>query len=83
MKKGIHPKNYRVVVFQDIASKNQIFCKSTVETKYVIKIKNKVYPLFKMEVSSFSHPTYIGQLKYLNKAGRIEKFHARYKVFQR
>ncbi|WP_158380424.1 50S ribosomal protein L31 [Candidatus Karelsulcia muelleri] len=30
-----------------------------------------------------SHPTYIGKLKYLKKAGRIEKFHSRYKVVQR
>ncbi|MGX7590482.1 type B 50S ribosomal protein L31 [Candidatus Karelsulcia muelleri] len=80
MKKGIHPKNYRVVVFQDIASQKKIFCKSTVETKNVIKIQNKVYPLFKMDVSSLSHPTYIGQLKYLNKAGSIEKFNSRYNV---
>ncbi len=78
MKKGIHPKNYRIVVFQDIASQKKIFCKSTVETKNVIKIKNKVYPLYKMEVSSFSHPIFIGNLKYINKAGRIEKFNSRY-----
>ncbi|MGX7591481.1 type B 50S ribosomal protein L31 [Candidatus Karelsulcia muelleri] len=82
MKKGIHPKNYRIVVFKDIASQKKIFCKSTVETKNVITIKNKVYPLYKMEVSSFSHPTYIGKLKYINKAGRIEKFNARYSSYQ-
>ncbi|MGX7591050.1 type B 50S ribosomal protein L31 [Candidatus Karelsulcia muelleri] len=81
MKKGIHPKNYRLVVFKDIASQKKIFCKSTVETKKVIKIKNKVYPLYKMEVSSFSHPIYIGKLKYINKAGRIEKFNSRYSSY--
>ncbi|MGX7592738.1 type B 50S ribosomal protein L31 [Candidatus Karelsulcia muelleri] len=80
MKQGIHPKNYRVVVFQDIASQKKILCKSTVETKHVITINNQVYPLYKIDVSSFSHPTYIGKLKYLPKAGRIEKFNSRYKM---
>ncbi|MGX7593443.1 type B 50S ribosomal protein L31 [Candidatus Karelsulcia muelleri] len=83
MKKGIHPNTYRVVVFKDIASKNKIFCKSTVETKNVIKIKNKLYPLYKMEVSSFSHPTYKGNRKYINKAGRIEKFNYRYSSYMK
>ncbi|WP_212113171.1 type B 50S ribosomal protein L31 [Candidatus Shikimatogenerans silvanidophilus] len=79
MKKNKHPKNYRIVVFKDTSNDKFLLCRSTVDTKNnVIEINNKKYPLYKMEISSFSHPFFTGKMKYVDTEGRIEKFKKKY-----
>lgn len=73
MKEGIHP-NYREVVFQDMSSDFKFITRSTIQTKEMITLDGKEYPLAKIEVSSESHPFYTGQQKVLDTAGRVEKF---------
>ncbi|MDH3003773.1 MAG: 50S ribosomal protein L31 [Candidatus Shikimatogenerans sp. JK-2022] len=73
--------DYRLVIFQDITNNKFIITKSTVITKYTIKIKNKIYPLYKMDISKYSHPFFIGNLKNKKKTGRIEKFNKKYNKF--
>jgi len=79
MKKDIHP-NYRDVVYQDISANFSILTKSTVETKDTVTWEDgKEYPLFKVDISSASHPFYTGNQKVLDTEGRVEKFKNRYK----
>lgn len=73
MKEGIHP-NYREVVFQDMSSDFKFITRSTIQTKEMITLDGKEYPLAKIEVSFESHPFYTGQQKVLDTAGRVEKF---------
>ena len=73
MKEGIHP-NYREVVFQDMSSDFKFITRSTIQTKEMITLDGKEYPLAKIEVSSESHPFYTGQQKVLDTAGRVAKF---------
>lgn len=80
MKKNIHPKNYRIIVFKDISNEKIFFCRSTVKTKYTIKINNKEFPLYKMDISKYSHPFFTGKIHYVDTAGRIEKFNKKYKI---
>lgn len=77
MKKEIHP-NYREVVFQDLSSDFQFLTKSTVETNETITLDGKEYPLYKVEVSSKSHPFYTGKNVLLDTTGRVDKFNKRY-----
>ncbi|WGH26264.1 MAG: type B 50S ribosomal protein L31 [Candidatus Bostrichicola ureolyticus] len=79
MKKNIHPKNYRLVVFKDTSTNNTFICRSTIQTKSTIKINNIEYPLYKLDISSYSHPFFTGKMKYVDTAGRIEKFIKKYK----
>ncbi|WP_185872692.1 type B 50S ribosomal protein L31 [Blattabacterium cuenoti] len=81
MKKNIHPKNYRPVVFQDINNEKFFICKSTVITKEFIKLNGIEYPLYKMEISSYSHPFYTGEKKLIRKTGPSEKFKNKYKKY--
>jgi large subunit ribosomal protein L31 len=37
------------------------------------------YPLVTLDISSYSHPFYTGQQKFVDAAGRIEKFNKKYK----
>lgn len=78
MKADIHP-NYRDVVFHDTSSEFKFMTKSTIETSETITWEDgNVYPVYKIEVSSESHPFYTGKKMMLDTAGRVEKFNKRY-----
>jgi len=80
MKKDIHPKNYRLVVFKDISCDYSFLSRSTIETKEKIKWEDgNEYPLVKLEISQMSHPYYTGKMKLVDTAGRVDKFRNRYK----
>jgi large subunit ribosomal protein L31 len=80
MKEGIHPKNYRFVVFQDMSNGYSFLTRSTVASKETIKWEDgNEYPLVKLEISNTSHPFYTGKVKLVDTAGRVDKFYNRYK----
>ncbi len=78
MKKGLHPENYRLVVFKDMSNDQVFITKSCVNTRETIEVDGVTYPLFKMEISSASHPFYTGKMKLVDTAGRVDKFISRY-----
>ena len=45
MKKGIHPENYRPVVFKDMSNGDMFLSRSTVNTKETIEFEGETYPL--------------------------------------
>jgi len=78
MKKEIHSKNYRPVIFQDNSSKARFLISSTVNTSKTDKWEDGTeYPLYTIEISSASHPFYTGNETVIDTAGRVEKFKAR------
>ena len=77
-KKGIHP-NYRPVVFHDVSANVSFLTQSCVECEETTKWEDgKEYPLYKMEISSASHPFFTGKMKFLDTTGRVEKFQKKY-----
>src|ERR1700742_1149615 len=79
MQKGIHP-NYRPVVFQDAAANFSFLTQSCVGTEDTIKwTDGKEYPLYKLEISSASHPFFTGKMKLVDTTGRVQKFNDKYK----
>ena len=83
MKKGIHPDNYRMVVFKDMSNSDIFLTKSTVQAKETIEIDGVEYPLIKLEISRTSHPFYTGKSKLVDTAGRIDKFKSKYAKFKK
>jgi large subunit ribosomal protein L31 len=80
MKNGIHPVNYRFVVFQDMSNGQAFLSKSTAPSRENTKWEDgKEYPLIKLEISNTSHPFYTGKMKLVDTAGRVDKFMNRYK----
>lgn len=78
MKKGIHPENYRPVVFKDMSNDEIFISQSTINAKETIEIDGVTYPLVKLEITSASHPFYTGKQKLVDTAGRVDKFMNRY-----
>lgn len=77
MKKGIHPE-YRDVVFRDVSSDFEILTRSTIKTTETTTHNGKEYPLYKVDISSASHPFYTGTQKIMDTEGRVDRFKKKY-----
>ncbi|HXY18107.1 MAG TPA: type B 50S ribosomal protein L31 [Candidatus Nitrosopolaris sp.] len=80
MKKDIHPKNYRPVVFQDSNDGSTFITRSTAATEETITLDGAEYPLVKVHISSSSHPFFTGEERIVDVEGRVDKFKARQKA---
>jgi large subunit ribosomal protein L31 len=79
MKQGLHPENYRLVVFRDMSNGHSFLSRSTAASKETVKWEDgKEYPVIKLEISNMSHPFYTGKNMLVDTAGRIDKFKKRY-----
>ena len=63
MKKGIHPKYFETTV--------KCGCGNSFKTRSTL-------PELKVDICSACHPFYTGKLKYVDTAGRIEKFKTKF-----
>ena len=82
MKKGIHPQEYRTVIFKDLTNDVSFMSKSCANTKDTIVWEDgNEYPLIKLEISSASHPFFTGKMKFVDTAGRIDKFNKKFAKF--
>jgi len=78
MKTGLHPDNYRVVVFEDLNNGTRFLTRSTVASEETIKWEDgNEYPLVKVHISSASHPFFTGEERIVDVEGRVDKFKAR------
>lgn len=83
MKTGIHPTDYRLVVFSDETAGFSFLTRSTAPTEDKIKWEDgKEYPLVKMHISSASHPFFTGEEKIIDTEGRVDRFKARFEAAQ-
>jgi len=77
MKADIHPADYRLVIFEDIASGEKFLVGSTIKSTETGTFEGKEYPKVTVEISSKSHPFYTGEDRTLDKTGRVERFKQR------
>ena len=78
MKKGIHPEDYRKVVFKDMSNGDTFVSRSTAASKETIEFEGESLPLIKLDISNTSHPFYTGKANLVDTAGRVDKFNSRY-----
>jgi len=79
MKKDLHHKDYRLVVFEDLNDGTRILTRSTVAAEETTKWEDgQEYPLIKVHISSSSHPFFTGQEKLVDIEGRVDRFNKRY-----
>jgi large subunit ribosomal protein L31 len=82
MKKGIHPDDYRYVVFKDMSNGYSFLTRSATPTQETVEWEDgNEYPLVKVERSNTSHPFYTGKMNLVDTAGRVDRFKNRYKKF--
>ena len=79
MKKDIHPA-YRAILFMDTSTGTRFLMNSTMRSKETATWEDgKEYPLVRVEISSHSHPFYTGKMKFVDSAGRVEKFNSKFR----
>ncbi|MAT13893.1 MAG: 50S ribosomal protein L31 [Planctomyces sp.] len=78
MKTDIHP-DYHPVIFLDTASGEKVLISSTMKSNETMEWEDgQTYPLVRVDISAYSHPFFTGQMKYVDSAGRVEKFQKKY-----
>ncbi|MFQ9135341.1 MAG: type B 50S ribosomal protein L31 [Haemophilus parainfluenzae] len=80
--KGIHPENYRTVLFYDSNAKQGFLIRSCAKTNNTMKWEDgNEYPVFMCDTSSASHPFYTGKTRQIGNEGRASEFANRYGKF--
>lgn len=78
MKADLHPKSYRPVVFTDSASGFSFLSRSCAKSTSTVQWEDgNEYPQVILGISSASHPFYTGEQRFVDTAGRVDKFQQR------
>lgn len=77
MKKEGHPE-YHPVCFVDVSTGRKFLTRSTMRSKQKDTIDGVEYYVVVRDVTSDSHPAYTGEKRFLDSAGRVEKFKTKF-----
>lgn len=77
MKKNTHPK-YQQILFVDSSTGHRFVAGSALNPKETEVFEGKEYPVYRLSVSSYSHPLFTGGKQLLDTEGRVDKFNKRY-----
>ncbi|MBE6414811.1 MAG: type B 50S ribosomal protein L31 [Verrucomicrobiaceae bacterium] len=77
MKNDIHP-DYHPVCFVDVSSGARFLTRSTMKSKTVENIDGVDYYMITRDVTADSHPAYTGEKRFVDTAGRVEKFQKKF-----
>jgi large subunit ribosomal protein L31 len=78
VKKEIHPAFYPAC-FRDVSTGRKFLTKSTLRSKETEVIEGVEYFVFPREVTSDSHPAYTGEKRFVDSAGRVERFNSKFR----
>jgi|TARA_B100002019_G_C20880488_1_gene408458 large subunit ribosomal protein L31 len=77
VKKDIHP-NLNPVCFVDVSTGKKFLSKSTASSKKTENIDGVDHHLLVRDVTMDSHPAYTGEKRFVDTAGRVEKFQSKF-----
>ena len=78
MKKGIHPKSHPVC-FIDASTGKRFITRSTLKSNRTEEIDDVKHHVVMRDVTSDSHPAYTGEKRFVDAAGRVEKFQDKFR----
>ena len=77
MKKDIHP-TLNNVCFVDVSTGRKFLTKSTASSKKSENVEGSDYHILVRDVTMDSHPAYTGEKRFVDTAGRVEKFQSKF-----
>jgi len=77
VKKEGHP-DYHPVCFVDVSTNRKFLTRSTMRSKQKDTIDGVEYFVVVRDVTSDSHPAYTGEKRFVDAAGRVEKFKTKF-----
>lgn len=72
-----HPA-YQEVLFEDSSTGSKFIIGSTLQPKEKTTFEGKEYPLYRVAVSSASHPFFTKATQFMDTEGRVDKFTKKY-----
>ena len=77
VKKDIHPQ-LNPVCFQDVSSGKKFHTRSTMSSGKTENLDGVDYSLVVRDVTMDSHPAFTGEKRFVDTAGRVEKFQSKF-----
>jgi large subunit ribosomal protein L31 len=77
VKKDIHPI-LNPVCFQDVSSGKKFYTRSTISSGKTENLEGVDYSLVVRDVTMDSHPAFTGEKRFVDTAGRVEKFQSKF-----
>lgn len=77
MKEKGHPP-YQDILFIDTSTGYKFVCGSTLQPQDKDTFEGKEYPVYRVPISSASHPFYTGSQQFVDSEGRVDKFRKKY-----
>ncbi len=77
MKEKGHPP-YQDILFIDTSTGYKFVCGSTLQPQEKDTFEGKEYPVYRVPISSASHPFYTGSQQFVDSEGRVDKFRKKY-----
>lgn len=77
MKDKIHP-DFKPVCFVDVSTGARFLTRSTMRSKQVETIDGVEYQMVVRDITADSHPAYTGEKRFVDTAGRVEKFQKKF-----
>jgi len=82
VKTDIHPKS-TPTCFVDVSTGKKFLTKSTTRSNKTETIDGVEYQVVVMDVTADSHPAYTGEKRFVDSAGRVEKFNSKFRRVRR
>lgn len=73
MKKGIHPQ-LNPIIFIDTATGKEVISYSTMTSEETRDVDGVKHFVVRLDVTSFSHPFFTGEMRFVDRQGRVDKF---------
>lgn len=77
MKQGIHPTSFPTI-YQDVSTGRRYVTRSTVKSKKQEEVEGAEYQVTVCDITADSHPAYTGEKRFVDTAGRVEKFQKKF-----
>lgn len=77
-KNNKHPESHPVC-FVDVSSGEEFLTVSTMTSKQTKEINGVKYYVVPRDITSSSHPVYTGKQRFVDTAGRVEKFQSKFR----
>lgn len=77
MKEKKHPA-YQDILFEDSSNGHKFVCGSTLQPKETAEFEGKTYPVYRVAISSASHPFFTGSKQFIDTEGRVDRFSKKY-----
>ena len=77
MKKDLHPELHSVC-FVDVSSGKKFLTRSTMKSKKTENVEGVDHYVVVRDVTMDSHPAFTGEKRFVDTAGRVEKFQSKF-----